>query len=449
MNSCIINIEQLLSYKVVTASFRKHQKKFSKSQLNGQVPNLKLQQLEMQYASKKLNIDYEKLFKKEARHVAQNIADYKQNHPDNFTVYLLENYKNIMQLFNSNPLVEMCPLNLLDNQIKENYLHNEMQNIKDQLQNEFVVPILNFIETNYPQILLERNVLLDSLKKLLCEINKDQLHLKRLPANDGDRSQYAVYSTLNSCFYYMEYNSFNDLLSYRQHLNTVYSQFVQYLEKLNQIITDPIELIMLYNKIKSNINEVLDQFEIIPEQRKLPYAPLPNYIRKDTLAHLKKLINDSFIPGQDINFNPCLGDFQDLQYCIGKKAMLHVESIIKLMQFAPQINGRSKTPLSSKSTEPANTDKIKTELTVNQISFFLRCMFEEKGILAEPNKIALCRKIASVLSSTSRENLSAISINNKLLVYDDKTVEFCIEKFTHFLQFAKKVREKNNPGNMK
>ena len=85
--------------------------------------------------------------------------------------------------------------------------------------------------------------------------------------------------------------------------------------------------------------------------------------------------------GREFIFNPCLCDFQDLQYGVGKKALFLVESKIKFWQFDLEINSKSFIVPSDKTNELPDTSKIRTELTVPQLAFLFRCLFEEEDII--------------------------------------------------------------------
>ena len=315
------NIIQCPSYEDVTVSFRKHQKEFSDTQSGLKLPRIKQKQLEVQYVLKKICIEYQQLFEKEARSTKQIITKYRSKNPSNFAEYMLENYKSIRGLYKRSYNTIPSQICFPDDLISDNHIQHAMDCIRYMQQKFFVVPSLNFIEKNYLQQLLENNVLPFPAENLLLAINNDQLDLKYFTQEVPEKSQYAVFSQRNNHLYYLEYNSFTDIHSYRQYLNEVYSQFEQYISDANQIITHQKERIKFYNKIKTKIDCSLNLYIGISDKQKGYHSLLPNFIRKDTLAQLKQYINDCFIPGQEVTFSPGLDDFQDLQYCMGKKAL--------------------------------------------------------------------------------------------------------------------------------
>ena len=438
------NIKECPSYEVVTESFRKHRKKFSNSQSNLKVPQFKQEQLEISYAIKSINIEYKQIFEKEAQHIYQSIAEHYLNHPDSFPIYLLENYKVIKELYNQDDLIEPLPIDFVQEQISNTYIQHVMEGIKYRLQYYYVVPTMNLIENNYLQLLLEENVFPVAVKDMLYAINNDRLQLKDFKNRVPEESQFAVFSQIKNCFYFLEYNSFTDIISYRSYLDEIYTQFEEYLNQFSQIIAEPKERIKFYNKIKTYLTSSLSQFDINPKQKVASHSHLPNFIRKDTLIVLKQYIKDSFMAGREFIFNPCLCDFQDLQYGVGKKALFLLESKIKFWQFDLEINSKSFIVPSDKTNELPDTSKIRTELTVPQLAFLFRCLFEEEDIIDEKNKSALFRSISTSFTSKHREDISAESIRVNFNSPSEKTIEFCIEKFTHFLQFAKEERENRN-----
>ena len=435
-----INIEQHLSQSVVTSCLKKHQKLFTNSE---KLPKFKYKLLELNFTLKGISQEYQHLFDTEVRTITDSLINYQEKYPNKFSNYLLDKYKSVRSLFNPKHLTEPCPLNMIDVQINGNQLQHVMRGVRYKMQKEFVKPLLDFIENNYLRLLLEENVFPAPIKNILNEINQDELHLKQLHEEIQNNSYHGVFSKQTSKFHHIEYNSYTDLLSYRTHLNSVYLLFVQCFEKVEQKITDSDSRLVFYNKIKTYLVESLSQFEIITKQKQLHHVPMPNFMRKDTLALLKQYVIESFAPEQNILFSPGLGDFQDLQYSIGKKALLHLEAKIKIMQYNMNLHKQHDT---SSNNKPGQFEfkKIKTELTVNQIAVLLRILIEEKGIIDESVKIELCRKVVNIVSSSNMEDISAKSLNNRLSKYDHNAVNFWIEKLTHLLQIAKKIRDNGN-----
>ena len=85
--------------------------------------------------------------------------------------------------------------------------------------------------------------------------------------------------------------------------------------------------------------------------------------------------------------------------------------------------------------------KLKTNLTVKQIAYLFRALYDE-GIIESKHKTDICNFIAESFSSKQKEDVSANSLRNAFESPDFNAVDFWHEKFTHLMQRAKKDKEK-------
>ena len=85
--------------------------------------------------------------------------------------------------------------------------------------------------------------------------------------------------------------------------------------------------------------------------------------------------------------------------------------------------------------------KLKTNLTVKEIAYLFRALHDE-GIIEFRQKTDLFSFIADNFSSKQKDEVSANSIKNAFDTPDLNAVDFWQEKFTHFMQKAKKDKEK-------
>jgi hypothetical protein len=86
-------------------------------------------------------------------------------------------------------------------------------------------------------------------------------------------------------------------------------------------------------------------------------------------------------------------------------------------------------------------NKLKTNLTVREIAYLFRALYEE-GIIESKHKTDIFNFIAESFSSKQKEDVSANSIKNAFDVPDFNAVDFWHEKFIHLMQRAKKDKEK-------
>ena len=85
--------------------------------------------------------------------------------------------------------------------------------------------------------------------------------------------------------------------------------------------------------------------------------------------------------------------------------------------------------------------KLKTNLTVKEIAYLFRALHDE-GIIESRQKTDVFNFIAENFSSKQKEDISGNSIKNAFDTPDFNAVDFWQEKFTHFMQKAKKDKEK-------
>ena len=169
----------------------------------------------------------------------------------------------------------------------------------------------------------------------------------------------------------------------------------------------------------------------------------PKYARNDTHVIFNQCISESFPVSQNVKFTPNLIDFQNLQYSIAKRAMLFIDARIGVLKDGLKLKKLESKPLCSNgSSVNLFQEKIKTNLTVPQLSYLFKCLFEEKNILDEKNKTALRKSISACFTSKRQEDISVESIRTSFNNPNEKVLDFWIEVFTHMKQFAIKEREK-------
>ncbi|WP_156832009.1 hypothetical protein [Kaistella palustris] len=85
--------------------------------------------------------------------------------------------------------------------------------------------------------------------------------------------------------------------------------------------------------------------------------------------------------------------------------------------------------------------KLKTNLSVKELAYLFRVLYDEE-IIDSKHKTDIFNFIAENFSSKQKEDISANSIKNAFDTPDFNTVDFWQEKFTHFMQKARKDKEK-------
>lgn len=110
-----------------------------------------------------------------------------------------------------------------------------------------------------------------------------------------------------------------------------------------------------------------------------------------------------------------------------------------LLDFKNQYYGIQHNSNTDNTSEPKK--KLKTNLTVKEIAYLFRALHDE-GIIEARQKTDIFNFIAENFSSKQKEHISANSIKNAFDTPDPNAVDLWQEKFTHFMQKAKKDKEK-------
>jgi len=340
--------------------------------------------------------------------------------------------------------IKPAPFHFEDPEYNSKYIIHVMQLISFHVQDKFVIPLLNFIEKNYIVFLMDDCVFPLPVDKLIKVIDSHNLVFETLNTDEAKPDNFcAEYSDRDNCFYYLSYNMFVDLSSYNIYLNKIVSEFEEYINSTTQNIEGAYEKINLLNQIRLKIKSSILLFSKLPKSNNAVKKSLPQYARSDTYAIYNQLIIESFHQSKDVQFSPSLIDFQDLQHSIAKGAHVFIKT--KLWMLEESMALKNDEPKTVSGTDPQNIfhDKIKTNLTVPQISFLFRCLLEENDILEEKNKTALRQSIASCFTSKRRENISAESIRKKFNSFDDETILFWIDRLQRMLQFAQDELDNN------
>lgn len=98
--------------------------------------------------------------------------------------------------------------------------------------------------------------------------------------------------------------------------------------------------------------------------------------------------------------------------------------------------------INSNTSQPSKPKKkLKTNLTVVEIAYLFRVLYDKK-IIDSKYKTHIYKFIAENFSSKEKDDISPKSLKNAFDTPDYNTIDFWQEKFTHFMQKAKKDKEK-------
>jgi len=446
MKNIISTIKKLISEDVVNESFLKYLDDYNSENIETETVNSTSdphrKQLQINHAFNELTKYYSEIFTNGVNRVIKEIETQEINHHDDFVEFIQDNYKQLLSLFNDKELTKLSQFNFDESDYDTKLMSHVMRLVKFQIQNDFVIPLIKLIENNYTTILINDCIFPIPINRLIQEINSNNLLLKILDSDQSTTIKFCpVYSELNNCRYYLSYNFFIDLSSYNSHLTKVLNEFENYSNQTIHKIKDSSEKIKIYNHIRLHIKSSLSLFSKIASSNGVVTESLQKHIRNDTHDIYNQYISESFHVSQVVKFTPNLIDFQDLQYTIAKRALVLVETKINVIKDGIKIKDEETKIIYCAPPMNLFHNKIKTKLTVPQLSYLFNCLYEEEGILEKKNKTALRQSISSCFTSKRKEDISAESIRISFNTPNEKILEFWIEKFTHMMQFAKKERE--------
>lgn len=175
------------------------------------------------------------------------------------------------------------------------------------------------------------------------------------------------------------------------------------------------------------------------------------------VSELKKVIFTMFVNGQDLALNRILQKLvksRSLLQGIDVGLSLNVEDHDFQAYIEPEDIQRimaiknsyldeliSLIKNFSFSTSEHTSQRLKTNLSVKELTYLFRALHDEK-IVESRQKTDIFNFIADNFSSKQKDEISANSIKNAFDIPDYNAVDFWQEKFTHLMQKAKKDKEK-------
>lgn len=155
--------------------------------------------------------------------------------------------------------------------------------------------------------------------------------------------------------------------------------------------------------------------------------------------YLKQYFTPYRVPGEGNDLENSLNNFVNALNGYIKHYPNFVEvTCLSLDSYKKQYYGLDKNSNTSQSSELKK--KLKTNLTVKEIAYLFKALHEE-GIIEAKHKTAIFNFIADSFSSKQQEDISVKSIKNAFDTPNFHAVDFWQEKFTHFMQKARKDKE--------
>ena len=412
------------------------------------------------YATK-INLDNnESSDQKKVEHVLSSLSTYYQNMFNNayneaidFLKLIPQNESNTLnsevqnmykrlKYFNYNGDLSQEPLlNLKKVPHNHKYLYQTNNFIRHYLQKLYVEPLVIYIENNYLQEILNINLLPIHVDNIIEEIKDDNIVFYESDCETIKEDYLFLFSNKSNCLYYFSYCNYNDIYSYHSHLENVLAKFKQSVN-ISCSSIDNLNLKLEYlNRIRAVIKEHANLFQKTHSLKLNKLNELTFHIRKITLTIFQQLTIELFGDEEFTKVRTYFLNFQDMQYQLAIQALSHIESKIKMLRFVIKHKLKIRTTDDESNNLQLN-GKLDTNLTVPQLGFLLRSIVHEKSILNIKSNADLFRKVVLAITSLEQDNISVISLKNNFTIPAESAIEFCIEIFTHLLQFAKQERDR-------
>jgi|GEM_PF-2796229 len=314
--------------------------------------------------------------------------------------------------------------------------------VKRTLQMFFIDPLLSFIESNYYEVIVEECVFPFRIEQLINALQADSISFRKHRNFEELLSKNVLYSSHHHCLYSFTYNNFSNPCIYKKYMEVILNQFEDCLNGLNTSISSVNSRLKIYYNIKRKIIEIKALFTEHDSKLFNISRGIATFTKQCSFIDFKQMLDTRFILDDTSIFVTNLVYLHCVQYQCICNAFNLTESRIKLIKMTTKFDSVNHEDSDKKEDiEPLLHKKLKTNLTVPEIGFLLRCLSSEKDILVIQNKSDLFRKMSKAVTSQKQESISPDSLKNKFNMPEEKAIEFWIEKFTHFLQFAKNIRE--------
>ncbi|MEI6766892.1 MAG: hypothetical protein WCM76_14780 [Bacteroidota bacterium] len=128
----------------------------------------------------------------------------------------------------------------------------------------------------------------------------------------------------------------------------------------------------------------------------------------------------------------------------GSYSFANAEALLRYNAFLESFiaeNQVSDKPNSISETISSANNKIKVNLTVPELAFLFRVLYDN-GLIEVKNKTDLFKSIAEVFQTKKTDTISSNSVKNNFDMPDFKAVDFWYDKLVHLRQTTQKFKEK-------
>lgn len=306
----LTNIETKLSRKELE---KKSGLFFDKVVLNdglwiSQIKNEKDSVLKIKYSAFASITDKNKNYlKEELKRIETSILNYQRNKSnEKFAAYIVINYKGLIKLDSEHKTTS--PESIYSNSLFNiEFLECTFRQMNYDLYNDFVIPLKEFIETEFKNELIANGLIDSPLIDFINAIANNEVKVDIKSKNEPDEYN-QIYSQTGDMFFNLYYNSYEIESSYNKYLLNNFISFKSYIKdnlEGNDSIAKKLDFL---NDLFINISEINDLFytndsdlRIIPQKME--------YHRNDAIDKLKMQLFDIKISS---DFNDFIGNLSSL-----------------------------------------------------------------------------------------------------------------------------------------
>ena len=310
---------------------------------------------------------------------------------------------------------------------------------KQLLINHLLIPMANYLESNYIDTLSERSVFPQEVLELMTELARDICEIVTgKTENNKELSSSVASLKVGNQFrdeipsFSLRYNGFQNLYEYKAHINMLFENFKLYMESTREIIRDAEKLKLFHIYVTEHLNLLEHSFSEYKHKKLVLEDSNPLMIRKEAINLVQDNISGIFKDTVCTFHSEKLHRMMDLQYHTVKASMNVINSEFTILKKKEEI-------LQNNSTEN-NSSKIMLKISADRFYFLLRMLVEEK-VLYENTVMKLFRKVNRSFRTIIKKDLSVTSMHNKYYSTDKNCADFWVGKFTHMKQRAMKVRD--------
>ena len=178
MKNIILPITEIIVSDIVKESVLKYVNHYknNKSKYSSKKHEHHQNQKHLNFALEELSKQYIATFTKETERIIHQLKVYEKDNQVNFPGFLRVNYNQLISLINEKELEKPSGFVADKSTTDKEYVSHAVELVRFHFQNEYVIPLINFIDDNYISILIKLKIFPLPVEKLINEIKDNKIH---------------------------------------------------------------------------------------------------------------------------------------------------------------------------------------------------------------------------------------------------------------------------------